>query len=86
LDWAKSWKENRTQKRSPHEALAEKDSQGVPKEFHIKEEVPDDLPTGEVPNSEVIKLGHDLKCTLTDHFAATALDEPFNFLIFVQFS
>jgi hypothetical protein len=62
----------------------EKDSQGTPKKFHIKEEVPDDLPAGDVPIAGIIKLGHDLKCTLADHFAVSTLNEPFDAFVCVH--
>jgi len=50
LGWAKSWAENGTVKR--HKALVEKNPQGAPGKFYIKEKVPDDLPAGEVPVAE----------------------------------
>ncbi len=83
LDRAKSRAENWTVKR--HKALAEKDPQGAPEKFHIKEEVPDDLPAGEVPIAGVVKLRQDLERTLTDHFTFALLDKPFDFLILVHF-
>jgi hypothetical protein len=84
LDWGKGWTENRTWERDSRKALVEKDSQGAPKKLHIKEKVPDDLPTGDIPIVGVIKLGHDLKRALTNHFAVTALDERFDFFVCVH--